>query len=96
VEDQALRIQLIMAGLGFAGPANPTMHNGMFAMTSSDKYNAFRRACKEAMRKKTKPNLEEQAEDAFKDDPRAAEEVEYGKVTNKYTHVETKSILDEF
>ena len=81
MEDQALRIQLIMAGLGFAGP---------------EKYNAFRRACKEAMRKKTKPNLEEQAEDAFKDDPRAAEEVEYGKVTNKYTHVETKSILDEF
>ena len=85
-----------MAGLGFAGPVNLKMQNGMFAMTSSDKYYAFRKACKEAMRKNKKPNLEEQAEDAFKDDPRAAEEIEYGRITNKYTHVETKSILDEF
>ena len=93
MEDQALRIQLIMAGLGFAGPANLTMHNGMFAMTSSYNYNALKKVCKEAMNTKTEPDPSEQL---FEDDPRAAKEVEYGKVQKNYTHMETKSILDEF
>lgn len=93
MENQALRIQSITAGLGFVGPANPIMQNGMFAMTSSDNYNALRKVCREAMNMKTEPDPSEQL---FEDDPRAAKELEYGKIQKKYTHIETKSILDEF
>ena len=88
-----LRIQSITAGLGFVGPANPIMHNGMFAMTSSYNYNALKKVCKEAMKTQTEPDPSEQL---FEDDPRAAKELEYGKVKKKYTHIETKSVLDEF
>jgi|TARA_B100001093_G_C25996134_1_gene663584 hypothetical protein len=93
VESQVLRIQSIKAGLGFVGPANLIMLHGMFAMTSSENYNALKKVCKEAMNTKTEPDPSEQL---FEDDPRAAKEVEYGKVQKNYTHMETKSILDEF
>ena len=47
----------------------------MFAMTSSDNYNALRKVCREAMNMKTEPDPSEQL---FEDDPRAAKELEYG------------------
>jgi len=55
VENQVLRIQSITAGLGFVGPANPIMQNGMFAMTSSYNYNALKKVCKEAMNTRQNP-----------------------------------------
>ena len=39
---------------------------------------------------------EEHAKDAFKDDPRALQEVEYGRVTRNTTNLFSRSILDEF
>lgn len=39
---------------------------------------------------------EEHAKDAFKDDPRALQEVEYGRVTRNTTSLFSRSILDEF
>ena len=39
---------------------------------------------------------EEHAKDAFKDDPRALQEVEYGKVHKHSTHLFSRSVLDDF
>ena len=44
----------------------------------------------------SKYDPEEHAKDAFKDDPRALQEVEYGRVTRNTTSLFSRSILDEF
>ena len=36
------------------------------------------------------------AEQFFDDDPRAVNEVEYGKIKKNITHIETRTVLDEF
>lgn len=43
----------------------------------------------------SKYDPEEHAKDAFKDDPRALQEVEYGRVTRNTTSLFSRSILDE-
>jgi len=59
----------------------------------ANNYNAVRKIYKELQSKKREIDPDEQL---FEDDPRAAKELEYGKIQKKYTHIETKSILDEF
>ena len=45
------------------------------------------------MKEKREPAEDEQF---FDDDPRAVNELEYGKIKKRYTHIETRNVLDEF
>ena len=59
----------------------------------NNNYNKLRKFTKKILAQKIKPDPNEQF---FEDDPRALEELEYGKVRKSHTHLETKSVLDEF
>ena len=84
-----------MVGLGFVGHVNQKKQPGTREMSKdhANNYNAVRKIYKELQSKKREIDPDEQF---FEDDPRALEELEYGKVRKSHTHIETKSVLDEF
>jgi len=59
----------------------------------NNNYNKLRKFTKKILAQKIEPDPNEQF---FEYDPRALEELEYGKVRKSHTHLETKSVLDEF
>jgi len=59
---------------------------------SSKNYNELRAITKELMKRKYVPDESEQL---FEDDPRAAKEIEYGRVIKKSTYVFSKNILSD-
>ena len=60
---------------------------------SSKNYNELRALTKELMRRK--PELDE-SEQLFEDDPRAAKEIEYGRVRRVPTHIFSRNVIDDF
>ena len=56
-------------------------------------YNAVRKIYKELQSQKREIDP---AEQFFDDDPRAVNEIEYGKIKKNITHIETRTVLDEF
>ena len=58
----------------------------------SRQYNALRAYTKKIMAKKTLPDESEQL---FEDDPRAAKEIEYGRVRRNHTTIWTRSNITE-
>jgi len=58
-----------------------------------NKYTDLQNLCKKIMKEKREPAEDEQF---FDDDPRAVNELEYGKIKKRYTHIETRNVLDEF
>ena len=59
----------------------------------SKNYNDLRAYTKKILNKKTVPDESEQL---FEDDPRAAKEVEYGRVIRKPTQIFSRNVLDDF
>jgi len=59
----------------------------------ANNYNAVRKIYKELQSKKREIDPDEQF---FEDDPKAVAEVEHGKIQKNITHVETRTVLDEF
>ena len=59
----------------------------------ANNYIALKKLHKKLLAKQIKADPSEQF---FDDDPRAVNELEYGKIKKRYTHIETKSVLDEF
>ena len=90
-----LRIRLIMVGLGFVGHVNQKKQPGIREMINhhANNYNAVRKIYKELQSKKREIDPDEQF---FEDDPKAVDELEYGKTQKNITHVETRSVIDEF
>ena len=64
---------------------------GRYSKQSKD-YNALRAYTKKILKQKTVPDESEQL---FEDDPRAAKEIEYGRVIKKSTYVFSKNILSD-
>ena len=95
VENQVLRIRLIMVGLGFVGHVNQKKQFVIIEMSNdyANNYNAVRKIYKELQSKKREIDPDEQF---FEDDPNAEKEIEYGKIQKNITHVETRTVLDEF
>lgn len=60
---------------------------------SSKNYNELRALTKELMRRKPEPDESEQL---FEDDPRAAKEIEYGRVRRVPTHIFSRNVIDDF
>mgnify|MGYP003108706461 FL=1 len=60
---------------------------------SSKNYNELRALTKELMRRKPEPDKSEQL---FEDDPRAANEKDYGRVRRVPTHIFSRNVIDEF
>tara|TARA_R100001224_G_C3975607_1_gene134037 strand:+ start:387 stop:596 length:210 start_codon:yes stop_codon:yes gene_type:complete len=58
----------------------------------SKSYNELRAYTKKILKQKTVPDESEQL---FEDDPRAAKEIEYGRVIKKSTYVFSKNILSD-
>ena len=58
----------------------------------SKNYNELRAFTKKILKQKTVPDESEQL---FEDDPRAAKEIEYGRVIKKSTYVFSKNILSD-
>ena len=58
----------------------------------SKDYNELRAFTKKILKQKTVPDESEQL---FEDDPRAAKEIEYGRVIKKSTYVFSKNILSD-
>ena len=58
----------------------------------SKNYNELRAYTKKILKQKTVPDESEQL---FEDDPRAAKEIEYGKVRKNSTYVFSKNILSD-
>jgi len=59
---------------------------------SSRNYNELRAITKELMKRKYEPDESEQL---FEDDPRAAQEKDYGRVRRNPTHIFQKNILSD-
>ena len=59
---------------------------------ASKNYNELRAVTKELLKRKIEPDESEQL---FEDDPRAAKEIEYGRVIKKSTYVFSKNILSD-
>ena len=59
---------------------------------SSKTYNELRALTKELMKRKYEPDESEQL---FEDDPRAAKEIEYGRVIRKPTQIFSRNIIDD-
>ena len=59
---------------------------------SSKNYNELRAITKELLKRKIEPDESEQL---FEDDPRAANEVEYGRVIRKPTQIFSRNIIDD-
>ena len=59
---------------------------------SSKNYNELRAITKELMKRKYEPDESEQL---FEDDPRAAQEKDYGRVRKNSTYVFSKNILSD-
>jgi hypothetical protein len=59
---------------------------------SSKNYNELRAITKELMKRKYEPDESEQL---FEDDPRAAKEIEYGRVRKNSTYIFQKNILSD-
>tara|TARA_R110000751_G_C13583630_1_gene460106 strand:+ start:192 stop:449 length:258 start_codon:yes stop_codon:yes gene_type:complete len=83
------------AGIGFAGSVCLKKLSGIHEMSKkhANNYIALKKLHKKLLAKQIKADPSEQL---FEDDPKAVEEVEYGKIKKRYTHIETKSVLDEF
>ena len=84
-----------MVGLGFVGHVNQKKQPGTREMSKdhANNYNAVRKIYKELQSKKREIDPDEQF---FEDDPKAVAEVEHGKIQKNITHVETRTVLDEF
>ena len=84
-----------MGKIGFAGVVILKKTNGICKMSSehANNYNAVRKIYKELQSKKREIDPDEQF---FEDDPKAVDELEYGKTQKNITHVETRSVIDEF
>jgi hypothetical protein len=63
--------------------------------TASQNYNELRALTKKLLKEGKKKKKDDESEQLFEDDPRAVEELEYGKVSKRTTHVWTKSNLPE-
>ena len=90
-----LHIQKIMGKIGFAGVVILKKTNGICKMSSehANNYNAVRKIYKDLRSQKREIDP---AEQFFDDDPDAEKEIEYGKIQKNITHVETRTVLDEF